>query len=118
MKLKNVKNTVTETLKMHETARDNDMQLLAIVWNQEIGGKDKAEKMSAFDLLCLLARKELSNPVSLWRCRQKAQEEDESLRGEKWKARQEHSKNVVEEIKSWDAPGTKDDKPKQQGELF
>ena len=118
MRIKNVKNKVTETLKRHKTARDNDMQLLAIIWNQEVGGKDKAEKMTAFDLLCLLARKELSNPVSLWRCRQMVQQNDESLRGEKWKARQEHSKDVVEEIKSWDAPVDKDDIPENQGELF
>ena len=102
MRIKNVKNKVTETLKRHEAARDNDMQLLAIIWNQEVGGKDKAEKMSAFDLLRFLARKELSNPVSLWRCRQMVQKNDESLRGEKWKARQEHSKNVKEEIRTWD----------------
>ena len=44
MRIKNVKNKVTETLKRHKTARDNDMQLLAIIWNQEVGGKDKAEK--------------------------------------------------------------------------
>ena len=87
------------------------MKLLAIIWNQELGGSDATEKMTAFELLCLLSRKELSNPVSLWRCRQKIQEEDEKLRGSKWKARQEHSKNVVGEIKSWDAP-------ENQSELF
>ena len=104
MKIKNVKNKVEDILKNVPEARDNDMKLLAIVWNEECGGKDATDKMSAFELLCLLSRKELSNPVSLWRCRQKIQEEQESLRGEQWKARQEHSKNVVEEIRSWDVP--------------
>ena len=95
MKIKNVKNKVESILSTYEEARDCDMKLLAIIWNQELGGSDATEKMTAFELLCLLSRKELSNPVSLWRCRQKIQEEDEKLRGSKWKARQEHSKNVV-----------------------
>ena len=102
MKIKNVKNKVTEILEHHPQARDNDMSLLAIVWNIELGGKEVSENMDAFQFLCLLSKKELSNPVSLWRCRQKIQEENESLRGEKWKARQEHSKNVKEEIRTWD----------------
>ena len=111
MKIKNVKNKVTEILEQHPQTRDNDMSLLAIIWNVELGGREESEKMDAFQFLCLLSRKELSNPVSLWRCRQKIQEEDEKLRGSKWKARQEHSKNVVGEIKSWDAP-------ENQSELF
>ena len=104
MKIKNVKKKVSEVLREHPHTRDSDMALLAIIWNEQLGGKDKTENMTAFELLCLLSRKELSNPVSLWRCRQKIQEENEDLRGEKWKARQEHSKNVVEEIRNWDAP--------------
>ena len=111
MKIKNVKKKVTEVLERHPQSRDNDMSLLAIVWNDELGGKDITGTMSAFELLCLLSKKEISNPVSLWRCRQKVQEENESLRGDKWQARQEHSKNVVEEIRSWDVPDN-------QGELF
>ena len=111
MKIKNVKKKVTEVLEKHPQSRDNDMSLLAIVWNDQLGGKIITEDMTAFELLCLLSRKELANPVSLWRCRQKVQEENESLRGDKWKARQEHSKNVVEEIRSWDVPDN-------QGELF
>ena len=111
MKIKNVKKKVTKVLQKHPQSRDNDMSLIAIVWNEQLGGRDATDTMTAFELLCLLSRKEISNPVSLWRCRQKVQEENESLRGEKWKARQEHSKNVVEEIRSWDAPDN-------QGELF
>tara|TARA_R110002110_G_scaffold147162_3_gene337577 strand:- start:2565 stop:2900 length:336 start_codon:yes stop_codon:yes gene_type:complete len=104
MKIKNVKKKVTEVLTKHPKSRDNDMSLLAIVWNEQLGGRIITEDMTAFELLCLLSRKELSNPVSLWRCRQKVQEEQENLRGESWKARQEHSKNVVEEIRTWDVP--------------
>ena len=104
MKIKNVKKKVTEVLTKHPKSRDNDMSLLAIVWNEQLGGRIITEDMTAFELLCLLSRKELSNPVSLWRCRQKVQEEQENLRGESWTARQEHSKNVVEEIRTWDAP--------------
>lgn len=104
MKIKNVKKKVTEVLEKHPQARDNDMSLLAIVWNDQLGGKIITDDMSAFELLCLLSRKELTNPVSLWRCRQKVQELNPSLRGESWKARQEHSKKVVEEIRTWDAP--------------
>ena len=102
MKIKNVKKKVTKVLQKHPQSRDNDMSLIAIVWNEQLGGRDVTDTMTAFELLCLLSRKEISNPVSLWRCRQKVQEENESLRGEKWKARQEHSKNVKEEIRTWD----------------
>ena len=111
MKIKNVKRKVIEILEKYKESRDCDMKLLAIVWNEELGGSHKTENMTAFELLCLLSRKELSNPVSLWRCRQKVQEENELLRGEKWKVRQEHSKNVVGEIRTWDAP-------ENQGNLF
>ena len=111
MKIKNVKKKVTEVLDKHPQSRDNDMSLLAIIWNEQLGGRDVTDTMTAFELLCLLSRKELSNPVSLWRCRQKVQEENELLRGETWKVRQEHSKNVVGEIRSWDVP-------EDQGELF
>ena len=104
MKIKNVKKKVTEVLEKHPQSRDNDMSLLAIVWNDQLGGKIITDDMSAFELLCLLSRKDLANPVSLWRCRQKIQEENEFLRGENWTARQEHSKKVVEEIRNWDAP--------------
>ena len=104
MKIKNVKKKVTEILEKYKESRDSDMALLAIIWNEELGGSDKTENMTAFELLCLLSRKELSNPVSLWRCRQKIQEENKDLRGEKWKARQEHSKNVVEELQTWNVP--------------
>ena len=111
MKIKNVKKKVTKVLQKHPQSRDNDMSLIAIVWNEQLGGRDATDTMTAFELLCLLSRKELSNPVSLWRCRQKVQEENELLRGEQWKARQEHSKNVVGEIRSWDVP-------ENQGDLF
>ena len=102
MKIKNVKNKVTEILENHTKSRDNDMQLLAIVWNIELGGKEVSSNMDTFHFFCLLSKKKLSNPVSLWRCRQKIQEENPQLRGKKWKARQEHSKNVVEELRTWD----------------
>ena len=104
MKIKNVKNKVEKVLKDFPHTRDNDMALLSIIWNIELGGKEVSENMDAFQFLCLLSRKELSNPVSLWRCRQKIQEENPELRGEKWKSRQEHSKHVVEEIRNWDVP--------------
>ena len=111
MKIKNVKKKVSEVLREHPHTRDSDMALLAIIWNIEVGGKEVSQNMDTFEFLCLLSRKILSNPVSLWRCRQKIQEENEDLRGDKWKSRQEHSKNVVEELRTWDVP-------ENQSELF
>ena len=68
MKIKNVKNKVAEILKTYPKTRDNDMQLLAIIWNEECGGKVATDNMSSFEFLCSLSKKELSNPVSIWRC--------------------------------------------------
>ena len=57
MKIKNVKNKVTNILTHVPESRDNDMKLLAIVWNEECGGKDCTNNMSGFDFLCKLEDK-------------------------------------------------------------
>lgn len=104
MKLRYSKKKVTKILKKFPHTRDNDMALISIVWNYELGGKEKTEEMTGFDCLCKVARKELSNPVSLWRCRQKIQQENPDLRGKNYKERQKHSKNVKSQIINWGNP--------------
>ena len=86
-------------IKFPET-RDNDQQLVSFVWWHHLG-TERVKKMSGWDLLTILSRKELPNIVSIWRCRQKLQEHNADLRGEKWADRQKHSKVVKKEIKEW-----------------
>ena len=46
MKIKNVKKKVTEVLDKHPQSRDNDKSLIAIIWNEELGGKDITDTIS------------------------------------------------------------------------
>ena len=84
-------------------ARDNDSFLLMVVWTHKLRelGYDP-ENMGSWELLGMLGRGELPNMVSVWRCRQKLQEENESLRGDKYNDRHSHAPGVKEELKEKD----------------
>ena len=100
--IKNLEDRVAFFLKEFPPCRDNDSQLLAAIWNDFLGGQVKTETKTAWNLLCLLAKKELPNPVSIWRCRQKVQQHNAELRGKKWEERQAHKKTVKDEIINWE----------------
>lgn len=77
---KTTKIKVLEFLKRCPVLRDNDLRLVANIWKTEVNYQD----MSAKDLLQAMADGRLTHPESIRRIRQKLQQEDPHLRGEKY----------------------------------
>lgn len=98
--IKKLEDRVSRILVKYPKTRDNDQMLVSLVWCYFIG-IERCKELSAWELLTMLSRKELPNFVSIWRCRQKIQEHNKELRGEKWADRQSHSKTVKKEITEW-----------------
>lgn len=111
--IKNKEALVRKILEMKPKSKDSDALLLAIFWAKEIGDFELngPTPLTAKQFLQRLAMGDTSNPISIWRCRQKLQEKYELLRGDKYQVRQKHSKKVKEEIIKWDDP-------ENQKELF
>ena len=75
--------------------RDNDQALISHIWGLEI---PNLQTTTAEHVLSLLADKKLSNPVSIWRTRQKVQQEIPSLRGALYNKRHAAAEIVKKEI--------------------
>ena len=82
---------VQAMLVKHPNLKDDDNRLIAMVYLHELGGLDKINKMSAFDLLSMLSKGNLTSPESIRRCRQKLQEKHPELRGKSYQLRQNKS---------------------------
>ena len=98
--IKKLEEQVETVLNKYPDTRDNDQMLISLVWMNTVG-KDRLKKMSGWDLLTMLSRKQLPNPESIRRSRQKLQENNEDLRGDKYKLRHQYEKDVKKEIKEW-----------------
>jgi hypothetical protein len=78
----------------------DSLALLATVWKLEIQRDQlNLNQTTAFDLLTLIAKGEVSNPESIRRVRAKIQEEVPSLRGEKWLKRQRYQSNIKDQVR-------------------
>ena len=98
--IKNLEDKIRDILIKHPETKDNDQMLVSLSWFYHLG-RDKVKSLSAWDLLTKLSKNKLPNAESIRRCRQKLQETDESLRGEKYKERHKLELEVKEEIKNW-----------------
>ena len=98
--IKKLEDRVRNILNKFPETRDNDEQLVSFVWWYHLG-TERVKKMSGWELLTMLSRKELPNITSIERCRRKIQEHDADLRGDKWEDRQRHSKAIKKELKEW-----------------
>jgi len=58
--------------------------------------------MTAFQLLAMLSRGELSNYRTISRCRSKVEETREDLRGKNYESRQRYQAQVKKELVEWD----------------
>ena len=103
---KKVKRILTEV----PSSRDSDNVLVVLIWDDELGGPRYTHEISAFKFLAMVSRGDVCNYGSISRCRRKIQEEDASLRGDKWDARHRLEKEVVDELRTWNTP--------KQGELL
>lgn len=85
--------TVLDLLKRSQSLRDNDNRLIANVWGLEVKklGYASLDKMLAVDFLQLVAEGKLSSAPTIKRLRAKLQQENEHLRGEKYKFKQAHA---------------------------
>ena len=95
---------VRNLLIQYPNTRDDDMYLLALLWNRQVGDSNKR---LAVDLLCDLTGGRLSNPETVRRTRQLLQQENPDLRGKKYRKRQKHVKTFkkdVKKIKKYSSP--------------
>jgi len=98
--LNNIYSVVVELLGLHPHLRDSDPKLTATIWRMELGGQEKCEAMTAFDLLLILSNDEiLTSADVITRARRKAQEKNLNLRGKKYLERQNHQSEVKDFVR-------------------
>lgn len=102
VKLKPVRERVKNLLEKKPHLRDDDQKLIANIWYQD--NENKIFAGTADQLLRALADGKLTNFESIRRVRQKLQEQHPSLRGTKYKDRQDHQGTVVKEIRKFNTP--------------
>lgn len=88
-----VKQRVKSILEVNKDSRDCDRLLISIIWSEDSRYiEDKKE------FLDMLINGELTSPETIRRCRQKTQEENETLRGYKYKLRKQLGEEVRQSI--------------------
>lgn len=104
----NIRTPVTEKIEQmlykYPHLRDDDNKLIATIWKWQIDNEpsQNLESMSAMDLLHFYAKRRLASAESIRRSRQKIQEVNISLRGDKYEKRHKASEKVKEQLKVWE----------------
>lgn len=99
MKIKASKEIVKHYLEKYPHLRDDDNKLIATIWLADVKKLGfVADQINGFELLGLISRGKLSNPESIRRSRQQLQEQNISLRGTSYKAKQKHQSEVKAEL--------------------
>jgi len=102
----------TETAKIFKTAeqvktlltnypeyRDNDERLVSTFWYKQLKNRGRTpEAMGAMDFMRVYSEGLLTSADTIVRARAKLQQEDPSLRGEKWAERHDLGRGVTREI--------------------
>ena len=94
MKITRNKKIVESLLRAIPHLRDDDNKLLASVWYEQI-------KKSGYEILKMVADKQLANSESIRRIRQKLQEINPELRGEIYYERHKEKKRVEIELRNF-----------------
>jgi hypothetical protein len=89
-----VKQRVKSILETNKNTRDCDRTLLALIWTQDVKDLYIENGLDAPDFLRMLADGELTSSETIRRCRQRLQEENETLRGYKYKLRKQLGEEV------------------------
>jgi hypothetical protein len=93
-----IKDKVKSILELVPSTRDNDSELISIFWEQELG--HEMINLSAERFLTMFAHSNvLTNAETIRRTRQKIQEQNEDLRGLKFKVRKVLAEEVRQTIK-------------------
>lgn len=93
-KMIKIKDDVRELLVKYPKYRDSDARLIAAFYYKKYGKDNAFQNMTAFEFLKLFANSEYVLPDAITRVRRKLQEEDKSLRGEKYKSRHTEEEDV------------------------
>tara|TARA_R110000737_G_scaffold83283_5_gene115755 strand:+ start:103 stop:417 length:315 start_codon:yes stop_codon:yes gene_type:complete len=99
MKIGTKKEMITDWLYSCPDLRDDDNWLVSDVWKHEIGAR--LYNISGESVLYMIASGKLTSAESITRCRRKIQQENPSLRGQKYKARHKEQIEVKQELKDW-----------------
>jgi hypothetical protein len=90
-----VKQRVKSILENEKESRDCDRLLISQIWKTDFESSyGQLELNDAKGILIALENGELTSPETIRRCRQRLQEENESLRGLKYKVRQKLGEEV------------------------
>ena len=95
--MKGIKPKVEKLLELKPHLRDDDNSLICNIWFSEV---DNIGDYSAIKFLKIFSEGKLTSPESIRRMRQKLQEENESFRGESYKARHKEKDNITDNINS------------------
>lgn len=98
---KHVKERVERLLFHYLPARDSDRSLIATIWYKEYKDKGLAtpEELKAVDrFLRVFAAGDITNPETIRRIRQKLQQDNPSLRGERYKERKDLEVKAKQEV--------------------
>jgi predicted aminopeptidase len=96
------KDRVKDLLLRNPVLRDDDNKLIATFWFHELSNQGfEVKDRSAFDMLTMMSKGELTNMQSISRARRKIQELNPELRGDTYKPKQENQSNIVEELKKF-----------------
>ena len=96
MNYNEVKQRVKRILENNKNARDCDRLLISIMWTVDIFFIE--DKKDSSDVLKFLVDGKLTSPETIRRCRQRLQEENETLRGYKYKLRKQLGEEVRQSI--------------------
>jgi hypothetical protein len=99
MKINRTKDKVIYLLKRYPSLRDDDSKLIANYWNLELQAKGtNTAKGKMYELLQMIAAKELATPESIVRMRRKVQEDMTELRGVQYNRRHKEQKQVQQDL--------------------
>ena len=99
MKINKTKDKVIYLLKRYPDLRDDDSRLVANYWNNELQAKGiNTGKGRMYELLQMIAAKELATPESIVRMRRKVQEDMVELRGSEYMRRHKEQKQVQQDL--------------------
>lgn len=101
---KKLRQLIEAILAKYPHCRDDDNRLIANIWQQEflsLHGTEGYNSKTCHEVLSEFAKGKLSSPESIRRTRQKIQEMQPLLRGQKYRERQRHQGKVKQEIRAF-----------------
>ena len=99
MKINKTKDKVIYLLKQYPALRDDDSRLIANYWNVELQAKNiSTTESKMYELLQMVASRELATPESIVRMRRKVQEDIVELRGHEYNRRHGEQKTVQRDL--------------------